>query len=523
MRRGCVLTMLGASWSLALWLLGASPAGAASVETLLMPGKVADSHAKFEATCSNCHDRSNAHSQTSLCLDCHKQIASDIGRHLGYHGHVPNAGAGECRACHTEHKGRGADIVQLDRAHFDHRLTDLPLIGAHAGLACEGCHKPHVPWRAVPTACGGCHQADDVHNGQFTQSCGDCHSAEAWSGGRFDHVTTRFDLTGAHTTVACNACHIAGRYKSTPDTCLGCHATDDVHRGSRGTQCGRCHVTKEWKSAKFDHLKETGFALLGAHADVDCVACHRSGNYQQKIPKDCAGCHRSDDAHAARFGSKCEDCHENTRWQVTRYDHAARHQFALLGAHARIACDTCHTAIAATQKLGKECADCHRSEDPHGGKLKDDCGSCHGQTSWRNDLAFDHDITSFALLGLHRVVSCAQCHSTLAFSGTASSCVGCHARDDVHKGGLGGKCESCHSPNGWALWRFDHAREAHFPLLGAHARLQCADCHRDPPGTGRMSQLCAACHQKDDRHLGQYGLHCERCHSTDSWKGARIQ
>src|SRR5665213_278721 len=100
MRRGCVLTTLGAGWMLVLWLLGTGPAGAAAVETLLMPGKVADAHAKLEATCSNCHDRSNVRSQTSLCLDCHKQIATDIGRQLGYHGHMPNAAAGECRACH---------------------------------------------------------------------------------------------------------------------------------------------------------------------------------------------------------------------------------------------------------------------------------------------------------------------------------------------------------------------------------------------------------------------------------------
>ena len=68
----------------------------------------------------------------------------------------------------------------------------------------------------------------------------------------------------------------------------------------------RCHVTKEWKSAKFDHLKETGFALLGAHDDIDCLACHRSGNYKDKIPKDCDGCHQADDVHSARFGSKCD-------------------------------------------------------------------------------------------------------------------------------------------------------------------------------------------------------------------------
>ncbi len=51
-------------------------------------------------------------------------------------------------------------------------------------------------------------------------------------------------------------------------------------------------MTKEWKTAKYDHLKETGYALLGVHDEINCVACHRSGNYKDKIPKDCNGCHR---------------------------------------------------------------------------------------------------------------------------------------------------------------------------------------------------------------------------------------
>jgi hypothetical protein len=38
-----------------------------------------------------------------------------------------------------------------------------------------------------------------------------------------------------------------------------------------------------------------------------------------------------------------------------------------------------------------------------------------------------------------------------------------------------------------------------------------------------MSQQCAACHNKDDRHLGQYGPQCDRCHTNYSWKGARMQ
>jgi hypothetical protein len=314
-------TTKGAAWLMAIALMSISSAFAANVETLLMPGKVSRAHEKQEVDCTNCHDRSNVKTQTSLCLDCHKDIAADVRQHQRYHGRMTNAGVGECRACHTEHKGREADIVQLSRAQFDHHLTDFALEDAHAALNCESCHKKGEAWRKAPANCVGCHKKDDIHRGQFTQSCGECHSSLSWTGGKFDHDKTDFHLTGAHTTVTCDACHVGGRYKQTPKTCNGCHATDDEHRGARGEDCGKCHVTKEWKTAKFDHLKETKYELLGVHDRINCVACHRSGNYKDKIPKDCHGCHQADDSHAARFGSKCEDCHDNERWPVKDYDH----------------------------------------------------------------------------------------------------------------------------------------------------------------------------------------------------------
>jgi hypothetical protein len=500
---------------MAMSLMSFSSAFAANVETLLMPGKVSRAHIKQENDCANCHDRSNVKTQTSLCVDCHKPIAADLKQHQGYHGRMANAGVGECKACHTEHKGREADIIQLSRAQFDHHLTDFALEGAHAGLTCEACHKKGEAWRKAPATCVGCHKNDDVHKGQFTQSCGECHSSSSWTGGKFDHDKTNFKLTGAHETVTCNACHVAGHYKQTPKTCNGCHATDDEHRGARGEDCGKCHVTKEWRTAKYDHLKETGYELLGVHDRINCVACHRTGN--------CNGCHQADDSHAARFGQKCGDCHDNDHWPLKDYDHTGRHKFPLVGAHAKIDCYACHTATIATQKVAKDCVGCHKSEDPHGGKLKDGCEACHGQQTWRSDIVFDHDLTDFPLLGLHRVVSCAQCHTTLAFSRAPATCDECHSHDDVHKGGLGKKCESCHSPNGWQIWTFDHAKQTHFPLLGAHKKLQCADCHHEAPGTVKMQMQCGICHNKDDRHLGQYGAQCDRCHSVDTWKGARIQ
>ena len=506
-----------------LLLVAATLVHAASVESLLMPGPLSARHAKYESDCSQCHDRANRERQSALCLACHKEIAADVQQKRGFHGRMPNAGQGQCSACHSEHQGRGADIVRFDTAQFDHASADFALTGAHKGVSCAGCHKPGAAWAAAKPGCVDCHHADDYHEGELGAGCNDCHTTDRWSGGRFDHGKTKFPLTGAHEQLDCGACHQGGHYKNAPRGCVGCHAVDDAHRGSRGEDCGNCHTTRDWKSARFDHEKETGFALLGTHAKVQCLSCHRSGDYKAKIPKDCLGCHRADDAHGRRFGDKCDSCHSNEAWKPVKYDHAARAKFALEGVHARLDCHACHTAVVAKQKLGTECIACHRAADPHGGGLGRQCGTCHLQESWHAGIVFDHDLSGFPLLGLHSAVACAQCHRTLAFKPAPARCIDCHRANDVHKGGLGEKCDSCHSPNGWSLWNFDHFRQTGFALSGAHARNQCSDCHRRPAGEVKLSKDCVSCHQKDDIHAGQFGRQCDRCHTTSTFQGGKAR
>jgi Class III cytochrome C family len=142
-------------------------ASAASIETLLMPGKVTNAHAKLESTCSNCHDRTNKVSQTALCLDCHKDVAGDMQKRAGFHGRLPNVSTLQCQGCHTEHQGRDADIVKFVTEQFDHQHTDFPLRDAHATLTCGGCHQAGKKYREAPTTCVACHKKDEPHQGQL--------------------------------------------------------------------------------------------------------------------------------------------------------------------------------------------------------------------------------------------------------------------------------------------------------------------------------------------------------------------
>lgn len=507
----------------ALLVACAGTTRAASIEKLLMPGPVVSGHAKLEHECSRCHDRADRDAQARLCRDCHEPVDRDVVERRGYHGRLPGIGTAQCSACHTEHKGRKADVVKLEVAAFPHARTDFPLQGAHATVPCASCHAPERKYREAPTRCVDCHESDEPHAKALGTDCGACHQAARWTAVQFDHAKTTFALTGKHEQATCDGCHFGNRYDGTPGACAACHAPEDVHAGARGPACADCHTTSAWTDRRYDHLRATGFGLSGAHARLECETCHRSGNLEDPLPRDCKGCHRSDDPHVTRFGDGCEKCHGSETWRPARFDHTRDGRYELRGAHAKLDCYACHTGVVARQKLGAECAGCHRASDVHGGRLGRDCAECHGLETWRGHLQFDHDFTDYPLVGLHVAVPCFGCHVSPAFDGTPQACNDCHADDDVHKGSLGTDCAACHSANGWNLWEFDHGKATKFALTGAHAKTACAQCHRQPAHVAKPTPQCAGCHVADDVHLGRYGQQCQRCHSTNTFRAARLQ
>ena len=106
---------------------------------------------------------------------------------------------------------------------------------------------------------------------------------------------------------------------------------------------------------------------------------------------------------------------------------------------------------------------------------------------------------------------------------TEKACRSCHADEDIHLGRLGDDCARCHNPNAWKLWRFDHEREAHFALRGAHETLDCHACHRAPlDAEAELPTTCGGCHAADDPHGGAYGNACERCHGETSWSDVEV-
>ncbi|MGE4073095.1 MAG: hypothetical protein AB7E72_18155 [Lysobacterales bacterium] len=500
--------------ALAAAMIGGS-AEAGLLERALMPGKVIRGHQPYEAECERCHSSFDKGQQPQLCLDCHKEVASDIQGTHGLHGRQSSQ---RCVDCHSEHLGADASIVRLDQSTFDHALTDFALTGKHQAAQCSGCHAAGRKHREANSSCVSCHHQDNRHQSKLGDGCGDCHATSGWkTTTSFDHGLTGFRLLGAHARVECGLCHAESAVsKRLRHDCLSCHRQDDPHRGSMGEDCAQCHVESDWKTARFDH-RQTGFVLLGKHAEASCGDCHQTRGEYRGAPETCAGCHGKDDRHRGTLGDRCESCHDSSQWQrAPGFDHS-RTRFVLVGGHLRSDCKGCHVDAAHFRDTSTACVDCHRQDDSHKGRNGLQCGDCHDARDWKTSL-FDHDrATEFVLRGSHRKASCEACHiEAVTAVKPGAQCIDCHLADDVHQTRLGRQCGDCHQEQDWKSSTHNHDL-GKFPLIGGHRQVACGDCHRtqlfaDTDGA------CSSCHRKDDAHGGRYGTDCGRCHVARDWQ-----
>lgn len=493
----------------------------AQIETLVMPGKVIEGHAEIEADCDACHQAFARERQRTLCLECHEDVAADIDGGTGFHGRFDDARNDRCADCHTDHEGRDADIVQLDEAGFDHDFTDFPLEGEHGSAECAACHAPDEKHRAATSACVGCHEEDNVHGTSMGEACADCHTPAGWLEVEFDHDATGYSLIGRHREAACLDCHADQTFQGAPTDCYGCHAEDDAHDGRSGRECKNCHRPTGWDDTRFDHARDTAFALEGRHAELTCSDCHSDDPFGDELEPACIGCHAEDDHHEGHFGQECDVCHVAVAWTDVAFDHDVDTNHPLNGAHEQAACEACHIEPVFDAAPGGDCLSCHEDDDAHAGTQGIRCGDCHNEITWQDDVFFDHDLTRFPLLGAHADAACESCHDSHVFGDAPTACVDCHGDEDPHEGRFADDCARCHNPADWLSWQFDHGR-TDFPLEGAHATVACEGCHRGAlDGQSRLGGRCADCHLGDDIHDGEFGFDCGRCHSADSFSDVR--
>lgn len=459
-----------------------------------------------QVPCAKCHaDGARKHAAPKTCAGCH----GFADPHKGQLGR-------ECQTCH-------ATTAWKTVQPFDHSRTGFALTGGHRSVQCAGCHAGQR-WKGLASTCVSCHAKTDVHKGANGTNCAQCHTTASWKSATFDHATTRFPLLGAHAAATCASCHGAGQTNRRPaHQCTDCHARQDVHKGGNGTDCAACHTSRTWKQIVFDHDRQTDFALHGAHRQAACAACHVQPARAVKVPADCNGCHAKDDRHKGGNGPKCQSCHDETSWKLSRFNHDTMTTFPLLGGHAGVKCASCHVKPAGEVRLSDSCAACHAATDPHKGHLGQACADCHVVAAWKAPIRFDHALSRFPLLGKHAALQCAACHADRTYTAKGTACAACHA-DTHHKGTLGtpSACETCHNARDWKAWTFDHDHQTRFGLVGGHQGLICAACHTRPADPARLPARCIDCHERDDKHRGGFGDECQRCHDTVDFRRVRI-
>ena len=471
--------------------------------------------------CVECHTKLVFKNVGSTCADCHADI------------HRRQFGA-NCEQCHTVN---GWNVsVQAIQNHFNR----FPLVGAHAALECDACHKGAATgqFQGLSTQCYSCHARDfqlaanpNHVNAKFSTTCETCHGMNTWLAATFDHSTTGFMLTNGHANVPCASCHVNNNYNlvvaSTDCGNSGCHlttwqqTTNPVHPSAGPAfglaNCTTCHTTISWTTATFDH-STTGFMLTNGHANVACATCHINNNYNlTTAPTDCgnSGCHlttwqrTTNPVHptaGASFGiANCSTCHSTVNWTTATFDHSTT-GFMLTNGHANVACALCHTnnnySLTTTPN---DCGNsgCHlttwqQTKNPvhstSGAQFAaTNCAVCHTTVSWTTAV-FDHSTTGFALIGTHlspTPTPCASCHVNNNYTLSSADCYGCHQAVFQSTTTLGGNvpnhvtagfpitasaCATCHAITTWAAGVFDHSATG-FQLTNAHANVACNLCH----------------------------------------------
>jgi hypothetical protein len=431
-------------------------------------------HLAIASNCFDCHE-GNYVNTPNTCFSCHQEEYNQTVDPPHVSAQFPT----ECQTCHTE--------TAWEPSTFDHDGPYFPIYsGEHAGEwnTCTECHTN--PSNFALFSCIDCHDhnqadMDEEHQGiggyQYNSlACFECHPTGEGQGG-FNHNSTNFPLTGAHTSVTCIECHESG-YAGTSMICSDCHEADYLQSGDPNHQalgipdnCENCHTTNPgWQPATFS-IHDNYYPLTGAHSTIstDCFTCHQ-GNYIN-TPNSCASCHINNynqtvnpNHLALAIPQECETCHTTIPgWQPATFP-IHNNFYPLTGAHSAIAndCSVCHNGNYTNTP--NECFGCHADDynqttDPNHAQAQfpTECETCHNQNAWEPST-FDHDGQYFPIYsGEHEDEwdACTDCH-TDPNNYAVFSCLGCHLQpemDDEHEGVSGYvynsiACLNCHPDGG---------------------------------------------------------------------------
>lgn len=356
--------------------------------------------------------------------------------------------------------------------------------------------EPGVTWQSFP----------DHNKHKDFPGCFRCHDGK--------HLTEEGESIRLH----CNICHsipvtVKGDdrppemplvYIQEPASHLETNFMAD-HRFQANSGCQECHGEiqfgdddssfcansachgRAWPMVELDANFEHPLVLEGKHAEVWCHKCHEG---EKKPEYECANCHEAPDPH---FGVACEDCHTPEGFAGADWGDFV-HPMPLEDAHANLACADCHVE---GQALTSDCAGCHQPPADHYGP---NCRDCHTPTSFA-DASIPAEEHPIPLIGAHQTASCSGCHAE-GQETPEYICSNCHEPPENH---LPGKCDICHTPQGFAESASFLVSEAPPISHSLQGRDNCLQCH-DPAGEIQPApsnhvdydnEQCALCHKAE--------------------------
>jgi nitrate/TMAO reductase-like tetraheme cytochrome c subunit len=249
---------------------------------------------------------------------------------------------------------------------------------AHKRVDCVRCHIPPGPINFIETKLAALREVYVHFTGQ---------------------VKAPIKVTRHIPNSVCQSCHPASQ---TGKTIQLLNASFNHGTHLKGTQCIQCHD-------QLVHEPLPGVAYIPPQSMTKCFTCH-DGKQQ---PNDCAYCHTA--PHADR--GPCQKCHNMQSWVPGAF----KHPVPLVGTHAQILCEQCHTQASGTSMgFAAGCITCHGNH--HNDPKLTLCAQCH-TTAHFVPSTFKHPQEGEHIPTGEVPLQCNQCH-TVNFSTASCPCHG---------------------------------------------------------------------------------------------------
>ena len=232
--------------------------------------------------CVDCHVNNNYNLTSTTCVSCHLKDFQGTTNPNHVYCELP----ADLPTVPQHHQLAERNLrSQHHRVPADRMRTPCRRASAPTATSTTTTTSPR-PRASVATRRTTTRQQRRSRMRGFPTTCQQCHDTVAWTDGKFDHSTTGFVLTGAHTVPPrqCTDCHVNNNYNLTSTTCVSCHlkdfqgTTNPNHVSSNFPQtCQQCHNTSQ--------LAERNLRPQHHRLPADRIA-HRAAAAVYRLPRE---------------------------------------------------------------------------------------------------------------------------------------------------------------------------------------------------------------------------------------------